>query len=38
MAGKVQLSIGKISVYDKYIERWDLIEKHEKMMQELEVF
>lgn len=38
MEGKVQLSIGKNSVYDKYIERWDLIAKHEKMMQELVVF
>ncbi len=38
MTGKVQLSIGKMSVYDKYIERWDLIEKHGKMMEGLVSF
>lgn len=38
MTGKKQLSIGRESAYDKYANRWDLIEKHEKMMQELEVF
>ena len=35
MAGKSQLSVGENSIYDKYNFRWDLIEKHERMMEGL---
>lgn len=34
-ANKTQLSIGNISKYDKYINRWDYIEKYNQFYQEL---
>lgn len=33
MSGKKQLSVGEKSIYDKYSNRWDLIEMHVKMME-----
>ena len=38
MTGKKQLSIGMESAYDKYANRWDLIEKYEKTMEGLVSF
>ena len=36
MNGKNQISIGINSIYDKYIDRWDLIEAHLKAMNTLD--
>jgi hypothetical protein len=35
MAGKSQLSVGINSIYDKYRERWDLIEKFESAFKDI---
>jgi hypothetical protein len=37
MNGKNQISIGIKSIYDKYIDRWDLIESHLKAMSVLAI-
>jgi len=35
MNGKGQFSVGITSIYDKYIDRWDLLKKHIKFMRSL---
>jgi hypothetical protein len=37
MSGKNQISVGINSIYDKYIDRWDLIETHLKAMSVLAI-